>query len=98
MGNDTWLVDNGSSKHMTCYKDSLSCLVQKESSHKVMLGDDSQYPIKGIGEASYKLYFGKPVKMKDVIYVPGLKKNIIFIYPLDKKGFKVDFVDGKFLM
>ena len=40
-GNDTWLVDSGASKHMTGYKDSLSCLVQKESPHKVMLGDDS---------------------------------------------------------
>ena len=26
-GSDTWLVDSGASKHMTCYKDSLSCLV-----------------------------------------------------------------------
>ena len=51
---DTWLVDSGASKHTTGYKDSLSCLVQKESPHKVMLGDDYQYPIKGMGEASYK--------------------------------------------
>ena len=36
-GNDTWLVDSGASKHMTGYKDSLSCLVQKDSPHKVML-------------------------------------------------------------
>ena len=40
-GNDTWLVDSGASKHMTGYKDSLSCLLQKDSPHKVMLGDDS---------------------------------------------------------
>ena len=26
-GNDTWLVDSGSSMHMTGYKGSLSCLV-----------------------------------------------------------------------
>ena len=59
---------------MTGYKDSLSCLVQKESPHKVMLGDDSQYPIKGMWEASYKLDYGKPMKIKDVMYVPGIKK------------------------
>ena len=45
-GNDTWLIDSGASKHMTGYKDSLSCLVQKYSPHRVMLGDDFQYPIK----------------------------------------------------
>ena len=95
-GNDTWIVDSGASKHMIGYKDSLSCLVQKESPHKVMLGDDSQYPIKGIGEASYKLDSRKPMKMKDVLYVPRLNKNILSISNLDNKGFRVAFVDGKF--
>ena len=70
-GSDTWLVDSGASKHMTCYKDSLSCLVQKDSPHKAMLGDDSQYPIKGMGEASYKLDSRKSVNMKDVLSVSG---------------------------
>ena len=50
-GNYTWLVDSGASKHMTGYTDSLSCLVQKESPQKLMIGDDYQYPIKGMGEA-----------------------------------------------
>ena len=97
-GNDTWLVDSGASKHMTGYKDSFSCLVQKESPHKVMVGDDSQYPIKGIGEASYKLDSRKPMKMKDVMYVLGLKKNLLSISALEKKGFRVSFVNGKVLM
>ena len=63
-----------------------------------MLGDDSQYPIKGLGDASYKLDSGKPMKMKDVLYVPGLKKNILSISYLEKKGFRVSFIDGKVLM
>ena len=63
-----------------------------------MLGDDSQYPIKGMGEASYKLDSGKSMKMKDVLYVPGLKKNLLSISALDKRGFRVAFIDGKFLV
>ena len=59
-GNETWLIGSGASKHMTGYKDSLSCLVQKDSPHKVMLGDDSQYPIKGMGEASYNWILENP--------------------------------------
>ena len=38
------------------------------------------------------------MKMKDVMYVPGLKKILLFISTLDKKGFIVAFVDGEFLM
>ena len=71
---DTWLVDSGASKHMTGYKDSLTDLVEKDSPHKVKLGDDYQYPIKGVGEASYRLESGKHLKMKDVLYVSGLRR------------------------
>jgi hypothetical protein len=77
-GSDTWLIDSGASKNMTSYKDSLSNLVQKDSPHKVKLDDDYQYPIKGVGEASYRSDSEKPMKMKDVLYVPGLKKNLLF--------------------
>ena len=69
-----------------------------ESPHKVKLGDDYQYPIKGSGEASYKLESRKSLKMKDVLYVPGLKKNLLSIFALDAKGMRVAFVDGRFLM
>ena len=36
--------------------------------------------------------------MKHVLYVPGLKNNILSIYALDAKGMRVAFVDGQFLM
>ena len=83
---------------MPIHKDSLSCLTQKEYSHKVQLGDDYQYPIKGMGEAYYKLGIGNLVKMKEVLCVPCLKKNIHSISALDNKGFRVYFVDGDVLM
>ena len=50
-----WLVDSGAYKHMTRYKESFDNMSDHESPHKVKLGDDYQYPIKGSGEASYKL-------------------------------------------
>ena len=36
--------------------------------------------------------------MKDVLYVPGLKKNLLSISALEKKGFRVAFIDGEVLM
>jgi transposase InsO family protein len=38
------------------------------------------------------------MKMKEVLYVPGLKKNLLSISALDEKGYKVAFVDGQTLM
>jgi hypothetical protein len=37
-------------------------------------------------------------KMKDVLYVPSLTKNLLSISALDKKGFRVAFKDGEVLM
>ena len=64
----------------------------------VKLGDDYQYPIKGSGEASYKLESRKSLKMKDILYVPQMKKNIPSISALDENGMRVAFVDGQVLM
>ena len=38
------------------------------------------------------------MKMKDVLYVPGLKKNLLSISALDEKGFRVAFIDCEVLM
>ena len=62
------------------------------------IGDDYQYPIKGSGESSYKLDSGNSMKMENVLFVPGLKKNLLFISTLDTKGMGVAFVDGQVLM
>ena len=51
-----------------------------------------------MGEASYKLESRNSMKMKDVLYVPRLNKNIFSILDFDKKGFIVAFVDGEVLM
>jgi hypothetical protein len=88
-GEDTWLIDSGASKHMTGQRDILSSLTKKNFPQKVTLGDDYQYPIKGVGESTYKLDSGTPMKMKDVLYVPGLTKNLLSISALDKKGFRL---------
>ena len=61
---------------MTGYKESFIKLSEHESPHKVKLGGDYKYPIRGSGEASYKIDSRKSLKMKDVLYVLGLKKNL----------------------
>jgi hypothetical protein len=38
------------------------------------------------------------MRMKDVIYVPGLTYNLLSISALDKKGFRVSFIDSEVLM
>jgi hypothetical protein len=97
-GEDTWLIDNGASKHMMGQRNILSYISKNKFSQKVTLGDDYQYAIKGVGESNHKLNSWNSLKMKDVLYVPGLTKNLLSISDLEKKGFRFSFTDGEFLM
>jgi hypothetical protein len=97
-GEDTWRIDSGASNHMIGQRDILSILTENNFPHKVTLGDDYQYPIKGVGESTYKLDLGTLMRMEDVFYVPGLTKNLLSILALDNKGFRVAFIDGEVLM
>ena len=36
--------------------------------------------------------------MKDVLFVPGLKKNLLYISVLDAKGMRVAFIDSQVIM
>ena len=83
---------------MTGFKESFVNASEHESLHKVKLGDDYQYPIKVSGESSYKLDSINSMNMKDVLFVPGLKKNLLYIFALDEKGIRVAFVYGQVLI
>jgi hypothetical protein len=48
-----------------------------------------------MGESTYN---GTSMRMKDVLYVPGLKKNLFSISTLYKKFFRVAFIDGEVIM
>ena len=83
---------------MIGFKESFEKLSEHNSPHKVKLGDDYQYPIKGSGESSYKLDSGKSLAMKEVLFVLGLQKNLLSISTLDAKGIRVAFIDGQVIM
>ena len=70
-------------------------MVEKKSNLEVKLGDNSTYPVKGIGTATLPLNQGQTIHMQEVLYVPDLKKNLVSISAMEDKGFKVAFLDGK---
>jgi hypothetical protein len=84
---DSWLVDSGASRHMTGYRNSLKSLTEKNSSLQVELGDNARYAVKGVGTTSFQLESGNSLNMNDVLFVPGLRKNLLlwmdkFLYGL----------------
>jgi hypothetical protein len=94
---DMWIIDSGASRRMKGDQVKLSSLNEKKTSYKVELGDKNTYPVKGIGQTSIKLKSGNNVHSRNVLYVPGLEKNIVSIYFLEDKGNRIAFVDGEVL-
>ena len=92
---DTWIIDSGASRHMTGYKENLSKIVEKESRLSVVLGDDANYTVRGFVATSLQLESKDMLHLSDVLYVPGMKRNLVSISALEDKGYKVAFSDGK---
>lgn len=49
----------------------------------------------GIRTFTFKRESGTPLKLKDVMYVPGLNKNLISVAMLEDHGYDVIFSKGK---
>jgi transposase InsO family protein len=94
---DMWIIDSGASRHMTGDQARLSDLNERKTSYKVELGDKSTYPVEGFGQASIKLESGNHVHLSNVLYVPGLEKNLVSISCLEDKGNRIAFIDEKVL-
>jgi hypothetical protein len=94
---DIWLIDNGASRHMIVYREHLRDLVEKESSLHVVLGDNARYTVKGVETSTFQLDSDIPLQLSEVLYVPGMKRNLVSIFALEDKGYKVTFSEGKVL-
>ena len=62
------------------------------------MGDDTSYSIQGIGSTSFRLDSGTELKIIEILYVPGIEKNLLSVSALEDKGFWVTFMEGKALL
>ena len=76
---------------MIGYREHLTDLVEKESRLHVVLGDNARYTMKGVGSSSFQLDSDIPLQVSEILYVPGMKMNLVFVSPLEDKGYKVTF-------
>jgi hypothetical protein len=80
---------------MKGHKHYFTNLEEKGFEFEILLGDDYAYHPKGIGIVKFERESGMPLYLSNVLYVPGLKKNLASVYALEDKGFEVYFKEGK---
>ena len=95
---DICLIDNETSRNMVGYQSQLIDLSKKYSSLHLELGDNGKYVVKGMASTSFQLDSRDALHMSDMLFILGLKKNLLSISTLEDKGYKASFVDGQVLV
>ena len=89
------MIEISASKHMSRYNGTISNLKEKQFACMVELRDNSTYSIQEVGSTSFQLTLGDTLHVEDIIYVPRLKKNLIFVFVLEDKGFRDIFMENQ---
>jgi hypothetical protein len=90
-----WYLDSVASFHMMGHKESFIDLEEKDLKMHIEMGDDERYNAIGIGTITFHRESGKPFQLKNVMHVPGLKKNLVSVAMLEDRGYDVVFSSGK---
>ena len=61
----------------------------------IEMGDDGRYSATSVGIVTFQRDSGNPLTLKYVMYVYGLKKNLVFVSMLEYRGYDVIFSEGK---
>jgi hypothetical protein len=94
---DAWYIDSGASRHMTTVREHLTDLTQCGDA-EVVLGDDREVKVVGCGTVSFRRESLPPMTLTEVLYVPGLKKNLVSVSTIEEKGYEILFRDGQVLL
>lgn len=82
---DKWVLDSGCTFHITPDKGSLFNLEEFDGGN-VLMGNNTQSDIKGIGKLKILNPDKSVVILTDVRYIPSMAKNLISYGQLEKNG------------
>ncbi|MCO5558972.1 hypothetical protein L7F22_012563 [Adiantum nelumboides] len=89
------VVDAADKMHITSRKDLFCSLDAALAGKKVTCANNASYPIKGVGKILITILDGSDLCLPDVLYVLGIKKNLLSVSSLAKNGLRVIFEDDR---
>ena len=75
-GENEWILDTGATYHMCPNREWFSSFEKLEGC-SVVMGDDHPCIMEGVGTIQIKMFDGMVRELKEVRYVPQLKRNLI---------------------
>jgi len=90
-----WFIDSGASAHMSCNKEWFDEYHENIDESHIYLGDNRSHKIQGYGVICVNLPNGQMKQIHDVLYVPGIKKNLISVSTITDQNLKVEFIKSQ---
>ncbi len=84
--NNVWYVDSRTSNHMTNHGEWFKDTKDLKTLGFVETGDDITHPITQIGKVPLSMQDGQTKYLKDVLHVPTITKNLVFVGQMVEQG------------
>jgi len=86
-----WLIDSGATAHMTPHRNDLFEYKDLDSKIEVTIADGKKIRVVGTGSVRLTGIDGTRIKMVDVLYIPGLDRQLLSVSRLADRGMSVEF-------
>jgi len=89
-----WYIDNGASSHMTGVWEYFSNLQEEDMDLVIEMGNNTKCWETCHGTMKFQRESRKPLMVRDMLYVLGMKNNLILVSSLKDTSYVVSFQDG----
>lgn len=94
----TWYIDSGATCYMSGVREHFSDLIVTGVDLYIEFGNESKVKAIGRGIVSFQRESRPPMVFNGVLYVPGLKKNLISVSTIEDQGYVVTFQKERVLV
>ncbi|GMF32340.1 unnamed protein product [Phytophthora lilii] len=86
-----WQIDSGATAHMTPHRNDLFEYKHLDSNIEVTIADSKKIRVVGMGSVRLTGIDGMRITMVDVLYSPGLDRQLLSVSRLAERGMSVEF-------
>ena len=88
----TWWLDTGATIHVTnSLQEFRSRRMPNEGELMITVGNEASVKVEHIGVVSLELSTGHVLNLKDTVFVPSMRRNLIYVSVLDDCGYSFHF-------
>ena len=89
---EVWYINSGASWHMTGIRECFSNYQEERMNFQIIMGNKAKCTPVGRGIVVFQTEAGDRLRATNVLHVPGLGMNLLFVSQLQNKGYDIFFI------